>query len=232
MERAELDNFTKLLLSRFLQERKIVEQLNVQAKPNSDAAYLYKLCEALIDTVPDGGNTPQRIVGYLLESYHEELQTGLIVLGHTDRASTTSTTSKKLGDITEEQIGGLVISAYEVTVKSFGSQRVREAYEAAQSYFTEAQVTTREIVVICRKENVHPEVKAVSNTYLGRLDYQDIIFHFVDIYEWIIAQLLRMTTDARANFFTKIQNYVNDKNTASKVKIAWATINKIDDPNK
>ena len=96
---------------------------------------------------------------------------------------------------------------------------------------TEAQITNREMVVICRKGDVHPEVKAVSNTYLGRPDYQDMTFHFVDIYEWIIAQLLRMTTDARASFFTKIQNYINDKNTASKVKIAWATINEIDGPN-
>lgn len=228
MDRAALDNFTKLLLSRFLQERKIVEQLNVQAKPSSDAAHLYRLCETLIDTVPDGGNTPQRIVGYLLESYHEELQTGLIVSGHTDRASTTNTTSKKLGDITEEQIGGLITSAYEVTVKSFGRQRVREAYEAAQSYLAEAQAPNREIVVICRKKDVHPDVTPISNTYLGRLEYQDITFYFVDIYEWITAQLLRMTADARAAFFTKLQNYIADKNTSAKVKMAWATINQID----
>lgn len=228
MDRADLDNFTKLLLSRFLQERKVVEQLNVQAKPNSDAAYLYHMCERLIDSVPDGGNTPQRIVGYLLESYHEELQTGLIVSGHTDRASTTSTTSKKLGDITEEQIGGLIISAYEVTVKSFGRQRVREAYEAAQSYLAGAHVSNREIVVICRKEDVHPDVTPVSSTYLGRLEYQDITFHFMDIYEWIMAQLLRMTADARTVFFTKLQNYIADKNTSAKVKLAWANISQID----
>lgn len=57
-----------MLLSRFLDERTFVEQLNVQVKPNSDAEYLHKLCEALINSVPDGGNTPQRIVGYLLKA--------------------------------------------------------------------------------------------------------------------------------------------------------------------
>lgn len=217
-----------MLLSRFLDERTFVEQLNVQVKPNSDAEYLHKLCEALINSVPDGGNTPQRIVGYLLESYHEELQTGLIVSGHTDQASTTSTTSKKLGDITESQIGGLVVSAYEVTVKSFGVQRVREAYEAAHAYLTELQSPHREIVVICRKKDVHPEVQPISNTYLGRLEYQDITFYFVDIYEWIMAQLLRMTADARANFFTKLQIYIADKNTSARVKTAWATLNEMD----
>jgi len=178
----------------------------------------------LINSVPDGGNTPQRIVGYLLESYHEDLQTGLIVSGHTDRASITSTTSKKLGDITEEQVGGLIVSAYEVTVKTFGSQRIREAYEAAKSYLAEAHAPNREIVVICRKKDVHPDAKPVSNTYLGRLEYQDMTFHFVDIYEWISAQLLRMTADGRGSFFIKLQNYIADKNPSAKVKIAWSSI--------
>lgn len=177
----------------------------------------------MIDESPDGGNTPQRIVGYLLENYHTNLQTGLSVQGHTDRASTTSTTSKKLGDVTEQLLDGVITTAYEVTIKGFGEQRVREAYEAAHSYTSQSNTNTQEIIILCRKQDVYPGLEAITSIYLGKLEYQDISFHYVDIYEWVAAQLLRMTRDARSMFFEQLQEYVADKNTSVKVKYTWST---------
>lgn len=220
----ELENFTKLLLCRFLQEANIVQHLTVIVEPQTDPAFLYTLIKTLIDEVPDQGNTPQHIVGYLLESYHEDLQTGIKVQGHTDRASTTSITGKKLGDVSEELRTGIITSAYEVTVKNFGTQRVREAYDAVQAYRIRTNVNTREIIVICRKQDAHPDAKALSNLYLGKLEYQNVVFHFVEIYEWIISQLLRMTLDSRRIFFEKLQEYVANKDTSAKVKYVWSTI--------
>ena len=220
----ELENFTKLLLHRFLQEAKTIQGLMIIVEPQTDPAFLYNLIKILINEAPDQGNTPQHIVGYLLESYHEDLQTGVRVQGHTDRASTTSITSKKLGDVSEELLNGVITSAYEVTVKGFGAQRVREAYNAVQTYSSRTNINTREIIVLCRKQDVHPDVTAVSNLYLGSLQYQDVAFHFIEIYEWIISQLLRMTLDGRRTFFEKLQTYIANKDTSAKVKYVWSTI--------
>lgn len=222
----ELENFTKLLMVRFLKEATIVEQLNVELAPNAEQSFLYKICELLINKAPDCGNTPQRIVGYLLESYHEDLQTGVTVSGHTDSASTTSTTSKKLGDITEQKVTGCIALAYEVTVKKFGPQRVREAYESARAHNAGDSSQPYEMLVICRRQDLHSDVKPVSNLYLGKLEYQDMVFHFIDIYEWMMAQLLRLSISARLSFFAKLQEYVFDKNTSSEVKYAWAEVAK------
>ena len=63
-----------------------VDQLSVEIEPTSDPRFLTGLCKAMINGAPDAGNTPQRIFGYLLEAYHESLDTGIIVSGTEDSA--------------------------------------------------------------------------------------------------------------------------------------------------
>lgn len=222
----EVKNFTKLLLARYLQERQELEKLSVNANPQASITFLFHVCKTLIEKAPDQGNTPQRIIGYLLESYHEDLKTDLIVSGHNDRASIASTTSKKLGDITEEK-GGNIVTVYEVTVKPFKEQRIREAYEAASSYYntTPSSSPKAEILVVCQKSDIPDTVEPISEIYLGKFEYQDMIFHFIDIYEWINAQLLRMRESGRLVFFQKLQSYINDHNTAVIVKAIWQELN-------
>lgn len=219
-----LENFTKLLLRRFLLEAQKVQNLMVFVDSKTDPDFLFRLIKSLIENVPDQGNTPQRIIGYLLESYHDSLDSKVKVAGHTDRASTTSITSKKLGDITEELMSGVVNSAYEVTVKGFGEQRVREAYTSIHQYSLSSGVKAKEMVVLCRKQDVHPGLIPVTNLYLGKLEYQDVTFYFLDIYEWIVAQLFRMSLIGRREFFNKLQTYIADKNTSEKLKYAWAAM--------
>jgi hypothetical protein len=139
----------------------------------------------------------------------------------------TSTTSKKPGDITEEQIDGTVLTVYEVTVKGFGSQRVGESYDTLCAYGELAGTPIREVIVICRDADVHPGAQLgadESALYLGRVEYQDVTYHFVDIYEWIIGQLARMPPEARFNFHEKLSDYIGDPNTSEKVKRRWGEL--------
>jgi hypothetical protein len=210
-----------------LREASRVAALTVEASPQSDPQYLYELCADLMDEVPDGGNTPQRIVGLLMEAYHDELQTGLVVQGHLDSASVTSTTSKKPGDITEEQLDGTVLAVYEVTVKPFGAQRVGESYDTVCRYGEEVGAPIHEVTVVCRQADVHPNAVVgdePSALYLGKVEYQDVTYHFVDIYEWTIGQLSRMPADARLGFHEKLSDYVADPNTSESVKVCWAEL--------
>jgi hypothetical protein len=227
MDQTELEEFSAALHARFLKEASRVAALSVTAPPESDPQHLYEICVELINEVPDGGNTPQRIVGHLMEAYHTELQTGIVVTGHLDRASVTSTTSKKPGDINEEQADGTVLCVYEVTVKLFGGARMIDSYETVKRYSTGKALPIREVVVICRTSDVHPGIEPdnrISAIYLGKLEHQDLTYHFINIYEWIIAQLSRMPVDARLSFHQQLSEYIADANTSEAVKKHWADL--------
>jgi hypothetical protein len=227
MDQTELEELSAALHARFLKEASQVAALSVTAPPESDPQHLYEMCANLIDEVPDGGNTPQRIVGHLMEAYHTELQTGIVVTGHLDRASVTSTTSKKPGDINEEQADGTVLCVYEVTVKLFGDSRMTDSYETVKRYSTGKASPIREVVVICRTSDVHPGIESdsrISSIYLGKLEHQDLTYHFINIYEWIISQLSRMPVDARLSFHQQLSEYIADPNTSEAVKKRWADL--------
>ncbi len=74
----QLYDFAANMAHFYMNEAKRVSDLSVEIPPQSDILYLYDICEKLIKEVPDAGNTPQRIVGLLLQVYHEELQSGIM----------------------------------------------------------------------------------------------------------------------------------------------------------
>jgi hypothetical protein len=229
MERAsakELENFAAAILARFLKAAAQAEELAVEAKPEADPARLYSFCERLIDEAPDAGNTPQRIVGLLLQSYHEQLQTGVQVSGHEDRASVTSTTAKKPGDILEAQEDRTLLGVYEVSVKTFGEARVTDCHESIRAYRERTGADVPEVTVVCRREDRHPGAAAatVSALHLGTLAFHGLTFHFVNIYEWVMAQLLRMPPDSRLAFYAALGEYVADPSTAEGVKRCWKAL--------
>lgn len=224
MDEQALHNFIKLLLYRFLQEAVIVQNSYVQLATNVDIEYLYMICKTLIEKTPDAGNTPQRIIGYLLSTYHELFETNISVFGYLSHASTASTTSNKIGDITEINSKNMLI-IYEVTVKKFNDQRIREAYNAIKAYqqkYTFQFLEPIEILVLCRKNDAPVfEHSPQTSIYLGKVLYRDTLFHFIDIYEWIMAQLLRMNEPMRVAFFNQLQAYIGHKNTSRAVKEVW-----------
>jgi len=217
----QLKKFTLDLHARFLQEASRIADLSVETEPEADPNYLFSLCEKLIKEVPDAGNTPQRITGLLLEEYHLGFDSGIKILGHEDRASVTSTTSKKPGDIMEQLADDTIATCYEITVKPFNKARLIESYDTVNQYNNEHGSEISEVIVICRKQDAHPEITpgTVNSFYLGKVEYQNMTYHFIDIFEWIISQLLRMTPISRLNFFEKLKQYINDPNTAEKVKV-------------
>jgi hypothetical protein len=229
MERAsaeELEDIAVAALARFLRAAAQAAALAVEAQPEADPARLYSFCERLIDEAPDAGNTPQRVVGLLLQSYHEQLQTGVQVSGHEDRASVTSTTGKKPGDILEAQADGTLLSVYEVSVKTFGEARVIDCHESIRAYCERTGADVPEVTVVCRREDRHPGAAAatVSALHLGTLAFHGLTFHFVNIYEWVMAQLLRMPPDARLAFYAGLGEYVADPSTAEGVKRCWKAL--------
>ncbi|OAK13800.1 hypothetical protein [Bacillus wiedmannii] len=223
----EVENLGVCLMGKFLSEAERVESLNIEVDPKSDPTFISMACGRLINETPDAGNTPQRIFGLLLHNYHEDLDTGIIVTGYEDRASTTSLTSKKPGDVNEETSSGEILRIYEVTVKRFDMQRIKESYDTVKAYKEENDTPINEILVVCRKSDIPVEMEPTNlNGVLGKYTHQDVDYYFIDIFEWLMLQLLRMTSNARISFYEALDEYISNPNTAENVKELWIEINK------
>lgn len=223
MSPSGLEEFATAVHACLLEEAERVEALSVEAVPEADPGRLFALCAKLIREAVAGGNTPHRIVGYALEAYHEELATRVEVLGVEDSAWSTNTTGQKPGDIFERLQDGTLVQVYEVTVKGFGAERVSDSYESVKEYDRQVGSDTTEITVLCRREDAHPDTVGGINPlgYLGKLEYQNVAYHFVEIHGWVLSRLLEMPPAARLRFYAKLSSYVRDPSTKEVVKTVW-----------
>jgi len=214
------------LLRRFLAETRRVETLNIEIDSSSDPEWLFHLSSELIDKAPDAGNTPQKIAALLLWTHHLHMHTRIKVTGGDDRASVTSTTSKKPGDVNEESSEtGEIFKVYEITVKPFDLARIRDSYDCIKAYNTENGTDINEIIVICRPEDCPDEINGSQmNIYLGSYRYQDVIYYYWNIYEWVCLMLQRMTNGARSDYYRLLNSYIADINTAETVKQLWQSL--------
>jgi len=213
------------LMRRFVAQAKKINHLAVEIDPTSDPEQLSLMCKHLIRETPDAGNTPQKIAAFLLMWYHIGWQTGVTVTGDEDRASVTSTTSKKPGDVNEEKLGE--IKVYEITVKPFDIPRIVDSYDTVNTYNLANGTDINEVIVICRKVDCPDEmVDSGLNHYLGYYEYQDMTYYYWDIFEWISSTLQRMTPISRKYFYEALNSYVNEVNTAESVKRLWKKLHK------
>ncbi|ENI0827744.1 hypothetical protein ABW752_002788 [Listeria innocua] len=220
-----INNIGVSLLRRLISESKRIEALTVEIEPSADPEFLYHLCYELITKVPDAGNTPQKIIAFLLKNYHKSMDTGIIVTGEEDRASVTSTTSKKPGDVNEESSCGIIYKVYEVTVKPFDLARIRDSYDSILKYNRANNTSLDEIMVICRKEDCPIDIKNSGlHSFIGSYGYQNITYYYLDIYEWISDRLYHMTQEGRIAFYNDLNSYISDINTAETVKVLWGNL--------
>ena len=221
-DNARIDNVAISLLRKLINESNRMEVLSVDIEPSSDPVFLSKLCYELTTKVPDAGNTPQKISAFLLKNYHLAMNTGIIVTGEEDRASVTSTTSKKPGDVNEEAQDGSIFKVYEITVKPFDLARIRDSYDCIHIYNDTIENDIHEVIVICRPEDCPSEMtKSGYHLYMGCYEYQDIVYYYWNIYEWMTDTLQRMTPQARTAFYSDLNAYISDINTAENVKRKW-----------
>lgn len=222
-----LPSFGVSLMRRFATQAKKIDQLAVEIDPTSDPEWLAQMCDRLIKETPDAGNTPQKIVAFLLKWYHIGWQTGVTVTGDEDRASVTSTTSKKPGDVNEEKLAE--IKVYEITVKPFDIPRIIDSYDSVTTYNLANSTDIDEVIVICRTIDCPDEmVGSGLKHYLGHYVYRDITYYYWDIFEWISSTLQRMTRSSRESFYKVLNSYVNEVNTAESVKRLWKNLHEED----
>lgn len=217
----KINNLGVSMLRRLITHSNNIAALSVEIDPSEDPNFLYYLCYELITKAPDAGNTPQKIAAFLLKSYHTLFQTGIEVTGGEDRASVTNTTSKKPGDVNEE-CEGHIYNVYEITVKKFDIARIKDSYDCISIYNDTYSTDINEITVICRPEDCPPDMKQSGlYGYLGQYTYQNIIYYYWDIFEWISNMLQHMTAKGRKEFYLLLNSYINETNTSEEVKRLW-----------
>lgn len=221
-ETDRIDTVGISLFRRLIAHAHSLQNLSVEIEPSADPDFLYHLCHELILNAPDAGNTPQRIAAFLLKNHHKAMNTGIVVTGGDDRASVTSTTSKKPGDINEESSDGIIYKVYELTVKHFDLARIRDSFDCVSIYNCENDADIHEVVVICRKSDCPDDMNLSGmHGYLGYYEYQDVIYRYWDIFEWISNILQMMIPSGRVGFYKELNSYIDDINTATSVKKLW-----------
>lgn len=210
------------IMRHLIAEKKELKQLDIEIVPTSKPEFLFDICKELILQETDGGNTPQRICAYLLKNFHKSMQTGIVVTGINDSASTTSTTSKKPGDINEETADGRILNVYEITVKAFNESRVRDSYNCIMAYNSEHHTNLNEIIVICHPENCHQNMQSTGlKGTMGNYFYNGIYYRYWNIFEWLSFTLQHTPSNGRELFYSELNAYISDINTSQPVKKCW-----------
>lgn len=216
------------LIKKLLCEAERIQDLSVDIPPSKDPDKLTEACIQLIKNAPDLGNTPQQIAAKLLKCYHRSIHSSIDVIGGEDRASVTSTTSHKPGDINEECCGRS-LKVYEITVKPFDEGRIIDSYDCIKKFRQHCEQQIHEVIVICRPEDCPEYIqKSGFKSCFGSVEYQDVKYYFWDLYEWIASMLQRMPDEGKELFSIDLNGYINDVNTSEVVKVEWRKIHGIE----
>lgn len=214
ISKKQFEKFAAAYISRYNQEAKRIKEMKVKIRIQENPIFITKLCNNLIDSVPDGGATPQVIVGLLMETIAHDRNSQVKITGHRDSVSTTNTTSKKPGDIIEKiQNGSQMI--YEVTTKRFSDDRLIESYESVMAY--DKSITG--VIVICRPQDVPEPLTGSKTSYvMTETQFKELAYYFINIYDYIESTLIFLTAKGRRCFYKELMEYVNKINTSEKVK--------------
>lgn len=217
VDKNTLKEFALAYVQRYLQEAKKVAKLKFKIQKIEDPLFLFNLSAGLISKVPDGGSMPQFIIGTLIYNFNKDHDNKIITTGQEDSVSATNTTSKKPGDVIEDFADSRK-RIYEITVKKFSADRMVESHEAIKAFDKDNKIS--EVFVICRENDVPEEIRNSDSTALlmGTAKNQDIIYYFVNIFEWIQEKLIFMSVKSRSNFYADLVAHVNQINTSQKVK--------------
>lgn len=219
----QLREFASRLGNALLDEAVEIAATRNELDPNSSAFSLSQVSRSLIEMFPLGGAMPLVICGLCLELEFPE-SSGIFVEGTLDSVFSTNKTSKKVGDLTAGTEDEAEFRIYEVTVKSFGEQRISECVQSLLSYFDGNLPDDLTVQVLCRPDDV-PDFAKVDGTELlqGEVQTAGVAFEFMHIFEWISGKLAEASQTKRTDFFESLQEYLNSTRVPTEVRRFWAS---------
>lgn len=165
---------------------------------------------------PEGGATPQLVVGTLIEKLREGDAAFKSVGGVHESVFGTNTTSKKPADVWEEIADGSIGQLFEITAKPVDEKRLDDCVEALRALDLGGRVVT----FICRLPQDIATLAVVDDTLL----HQDTMFQFVDIDDYVRVVFCALPTHRQSEVIAAVDEFVKDTNRKIAVKNGWGEL--------
>jgi len=202
---------------RLVQYAEEIESLPVILPTNADCSNLQaaqKLIAFSLD-YPEGGATPQLVVGKLLARLYDA--SSILVDGENESVFGTNTTSKKPADIWLSKNDEL-LSLYEVTVKKVDHKRLTDCYETLVTM----GYIDRPITFICR---IPHDVTEFTDAAIDRsLLFRGKRFDFVDIGDFIRTVSSLISPEQMDDLISELHAFVKDVKRSVPTKNGWNSI--------
>lgn len=164
---------------------------------------------------PEGGATPQLVVGTLIAKLREGVEGYAGVDGVHESVFGTNTTSKKPADVWEEMTDGSIGQLYEITAKPVDRKRLDDCVDSLTTLDLGGKIVT----FICRLPQDISSLAAADETLL----YKGVMFQFIDIDEFIRTSFCVLAPERQAEVIDAVDQFVKDTNRKIEVKQGWAT---------
>ena len=77
----------------------------------------------------------------------------------------------------------------------------------------------KDVFVICRPQDVPVSLSSKGTSYImATTQYRELAYYFINIYDYIQSAILFLTPSGRKFFYDELITYVNNTNTAEKLK--------------
>lgn len=162
---------------------------------------------------PEGGATPQLVVGTLIAKIRESDARYAKVDGVLESVFGTNTTSKKPADVWEEMSDGSIGQLYEITAKPIDRKRLDDCVDSLKAMDLGGKIVT----FICRLPHDVATLALADNTLL----HQGAMFQFIDINEFIRTSFCILSPDKQAELIEAVDLFVKDTNRKVEVKNGW-----------
>jgi hypothetical protein len=162
---------------------------------------------------PEGGATPQLVVGTLIAKLREDDNNYAAVSGVHESVFGTNTTSKKPADVWEEMSDGSIGQLYEITAKPIDQKRLDDCVESLKLMDLGGRIVT----FICRLPQDVSSLAVSDNTLLHR----GVMFQFVDIGDFIQYSFCILSPERQAEVIDAVDQFVKDTNRKIEVKNGW-----------
>lgn len=162
---------------------------------------------------PEGGATPQLVVGTLISKIRQDDKNYANVVGVLESVFGTNTTSKKPADVWEEMADGSIGELYEITAKPVDQKRLEDCVENLKSMELGGKIIT----FICRI----PQDIATLAVFDGTLLHQGVMFQFIDINNFIRTSFCMLSPARQIEVIDAVDQFVKDTNRKTEVKDGW-----------
>lgn len=169
-----------------------------------------------VESCPEGGATPQVVVGTLINQLRLDDPDFATVEGAAESVFGTNTTSKKPADIWEVRANGSLGMLYEITAKPVDTKRIDDCVGSLEAL----GLTGGMVTFICRL----PQDTAGLRTENQTLIHLGTAFQFLDMRSFILQIFCALKPEQQERVIHVTDAFVKETNRKIETKVGWASL--------